>query len=164
MGFGTLIATIVVVACLILAMHLFVAGGCFMGEALSRAVMDYAELEGERARTKIEISDVSVSAADINATVNNTGEEKIREFSKMDVIVTYYSSQGREVRWLPYTRSVPPANDTWTVVGISPDEMNPGILDPGEALSVWIRLSSPPEGGWLVVVTPNGVGASSYFG
>ncbi|MDF2954558.1 hypothetical protein [Candidatus Alkanophaga liquidiphilum] len=168
MGFGALIATIVAMTLLVSAMYVFVAGGHFMSETLNCAVKEMQSLKGEQMRTKIEISDVNISSnTDMNVTINNTGEERIREFSKMDVIVSYYSQRGKEVRWLPYTQSTPPKNDTWAVVKIRPDEMNPGILDPAEALNIWIRLSSPLDtnkSGWLVVATPNGVKTSSYLG
>jgi len=46
-------------------------------------------------------------------------------------------------------------------VSITPDEVHPGELDPGETLNLSVTYDIIPT--WVQVVTPNGVSGSAYI-
>ncbi|MDD4126347.1 MAG: hypothetical protein PHV39_01500, partial [Methanomicrobium sp.] len=53
------------------------------------------------------------------------------------------------------------AEGEWNITSISPDIINPGLLDPQEVLNISIRYQgAKPK--WVQVTTPNGVSASAY--
>jgi len=112
----------------------------------------------------------------LRANVTNTGETSIRlrDFDKMDCIVTYTVSGKRNSTWVPYAQ----AGDTgshWNVTrvffnGVEGDEVNPlkltapvyGSWDPRETLEIQIWLEeSNPSFQYVTLVTPDAVKAST---
>ena len=85
----------------------------------------------------------------------------------MDVIVKYSNTSGiAKTIWVPYQGESDALENKWTVGNISPDLVNPGILDPGEEMELQILLEDSLENksvNWLLVAAPNGVKASGYF-
>ncbi|MHC1610528.1 MAG: hypothetical protein ACXQTW_02845 [Candidatus Methanospirareceae archaeon] len=177
MGFGTIFATIAMVVIIGIASYMLIAGTLFTMDTLSRSVKIANEMDSARLKTAIEIVNVSVTSlgagSDINVSVNNTGATKIlnSDFEQIDVFVSYSNhTAGRIHRWIPY-------NDTdygalqpneWTVVGITPDLINPGIFDPDEQMRIVIRVypainSTREKGNWTKIVMPNGISDSRYF-
>ena len=60
----------------------------------------------------------------------------------------------------------PQGDDTWSVVSISPDDFEPGILNPGETMELSGKLVSAIKSGTsgtVAVVSPNGVAVTAYF-
>ena len=103
----------------------------------------------------------------------NSGQTKLSDFSRWDVIVQYYDDGGSyHVRWLPYTDGNPSDNE-WTVKGIylnagsqTPEVFEPGLLNPGEEMITEAKLS-PSVGvettNLVITSTPNGIPASITF-
>ena len=117
-----------------------------------------------------------VDSQTLRANVTNTGETSIRlrDFDKMDCIVTYAVSGARESAWVPYVQ----AGDTgshWKVNrvffnGLEGDEVNPmkltapvyGGWDPCEKIEIQIWLEdSDPSFQYVTLVTPDAVKAST---
>ena len=172
MSFGTIFATIVFAAILIFSSYLLATSTIFTMNTLSQSFKKANDMQNGKLKTEIEIVNVSVSdAQNITVVINNTGKTKILndDFMYIDVFV-YYDIVGAAERytfkWIPYTETYPPENDHWTVVSISPDSVNPRNFDPDEQMKIWIRVLPRIESGttgWIEVVTPNGISASSYF-
>ena len=172
MSFGTIFATIVFAAILMFSSYLLASSTIFTMNTLSQSFKKANDMQNGKLKTEIEIVDVSVSdAQNITVVINNTGKTKILndDFKYIDVFV-YYDIVGAAERytfkWIPYTETYPPENDRWTVVSISPDSVNPRNFDPDEQMKIWIRVLPRIENGttgWIKVVTPNGISASSYF-
>ncbi len=176
MGFGTIFATIAMVVIIGFTSYFVITGALFSIDTLSDSLKAASEIDNERLKTEIEIVHVSLSGVEqnkpnINVIVNNTGHTSIREFEHMDVIVYYCSPGGPEgtlqIKWIPYTTENPPGNNEWTVTSISPDFINPGIFNPDESMTLWIKVApviwSLSERNWLQITTPNGVSDSKYF-
>lgn len=122
----------------------------------------------ERLGTALAVVSTSVTngGADITIVLSNDGRTAVREPSLMDVIVNYEGTDNqRYARWIPYTSGAL-QNNTWTVTGISNDFRNPGDFDPGEQMTIQIRIDPPttntPER-WVVIATETGVTYSIYF-
>ena len=117
-----------------------------------------------------------VDSQTLRANVTNIGETSIRlrDFDKMDCIVTYTESGTRNSTWVPYVQ----AGDTvshWNVTrvffnGHEGDDVNPmkltspvyGCWDPCETIEIQIWLEdSNPTFHYVTLVTPDAVKAST---
>jgi len=172
MSFGTIFATIVFVAILMFSSYLLATSTIFTMNTLSQSFKKANDMQNGKLKTEIEIVNVSVSnAQNITVVINNTGKTKILndDFKYIDVFVYYDivgAEEGYTFKWIPYTEAYPPENNSWTVVSISPDSVNPRNFDPDEQMKIWIRVLPRIENGttgWIGVVMPNGISASSYF-
>jgi len=122
-------------------------------------------------RTRLSaVSAAMVSAAEVDARVANTGETKLADFDRWDVIVQYHDgTDNYQVVWVPYTAGAP-GNNEWTVAGIylngEAESFEPEILNPGEELRIEANLMPPVGTGTtnqIVISTPNGIAASQLF-
>lgn len=169
MGFGTIIAALVSVAAILFASYACAQGGIYMADTLSESVKEMQDSKNEILKTELEITGIQANGTEINVDIRNAGHAKIREFSKMDVILQYCnSSSTKKITWVPYQAGPIPTENKWVLTEISPDVINPGILDPGELMKIQIRLedSEPLMHGsvnWLQITAPNGVGDSRAF-
>ncbi len=117
-----------------------------------------------------------VDSQTLRLNVTNTGETSIRlrDFDKMDCIVSYVASGVSNSAWVPYAQ----AGDTgshWNVTRVffnsqEGDEVNPikltapvyGGWDPRETLEIQIWLAeSNPSFQYVTLVTPDAVKAST---
>jgi hypothetical protein len=141
-------------------------------DSAALSVEDISVREGELNRTSLEnVRAAQLSWADfLRVTVQNTGQTKLASFDKWDVIVHYYDNSGTyHTKWLPYTDSVPSA-DEWQAARIGlngpMDFFEPGILNPSEELVILARIN-PLSGnstiGEITVSTANGVYGSISF-
>jgi archaellum component FlaF (FlaF/FlaG flagellin family) len=112
----------------------------------------------------------------LRLNVTNTGETSIRlrDFNKMDCIVTYTASGTRNSTWVPYVQAGD-ASSYWNVTrvffrGVEGDEVNPvkltvpvyGSWDPRETLEIQIWLEDiNPSFQYVTLVTPDAVKAST---
>jgi archaeal flagellar protein FlaF len=167
MGFGTVIASMISVAILLLASYVCSNGGFYMADVLSNSMIEMQENENEILKTGIEITNISVDKANIFVSLHNTGSTKVGDFDYMDVIVKYSNASGSaKTIWIPYQGDAGTLKNKWTVGNISPDMVNPGILDPGEEMKLQILLEDSLENesvNWIMVAAPNGAKASGYF-
>ena len=123
------------------------------------------ELEGEQARTKI---DLITAGADpgtsiLTVDVRNTGTISVSEsdFPRMDVIV-HYNGGVRASEAFTYTTSDPPGLGQWTDTSTS-GQFETAIWNPDEILSVDIALGTPCDSGTVVIGTPNGINDTKSY-
>ena len=125
---------------------------------------------------RTELSPVTASqpvANRVNVTLENSGQTKLADFDKWDVIVQYYDDGGSYyVKWLPYTEGTLGDNE-WEKVGIyldagdeTPEVFEPNVLNPGEEIKIRAQLNPSVGAGTtnlVVISTPNGIPASISF-
>ena len=168
MGFGTVIAAMVSVSIILLTSYVCSNGGFYMADRITDSVMEMQDNENDILKTGIEITNISThNETNINVSLNNKGSTKIGDFDHMDVIVNYFdTSDNAKTRWIPYRQSVSKLENSWTNGNITPDIVNPEILDPDEEIELKISLEDPMKDekkNWIMVVAPNGAKASRYF-
>ena len=173
MGAGSIIAAIVAVAAILIAANIVITGGLYMADTLTSSMKEAQDAKNEQLKTEIEISNITADGSTINVTLCNTGHERIREFSQVDAILHYYTPGGGpegilKIVRISYTKETTPGDNEWTITGIAPDNINPGIFDPDEEMTIRIKVSGSPvkinsENNWLQITTPNGVSTSKYF-
>jgi flagellar protein FlaF len=164
MAVAEIIGAAVGVLLLIIVAYVVVGGTLTAGETISNAQKDLTLQQEARLQTRLEIADKDKNGPVINISITNTGTEAIRDFSHM-VIFTHTNGDTAGYRHLTYESSCG-IEGTWCIpasLGISPDTIHPGVLDPGEKM--WIMAVSPagtaPD--WCQVTTGNGVYASAYL-
>ncbi len=171
---SNVIATVMMIA-LILATVSFLAQGSFTAMAqLSDAWTGSEERRIVDARTSITSNGVSYSTPSVDVTVQNDGDEALRGFSKWDVVVQYYETDGTfHSKWLPHTAAATPGDDQWTVTGIYLDAgtlkaeaTQPGILDPQEELILRTTVTPAADStanNRIVIGTASGITLSAPF-
>ncbi|MFC1902335.1 hypothetical protein ACFLX3_05380 [Chloroflexota bacterium] len=162
----------------IICIALIVFGGMTMSQGFLTSVdasTSGLEAVGQRDETTMRtgLSSVSTSlpAADtLEVILENSGQIKLADFNKWDVIVQYYDSTGGyHTRWLPYTAGTLGDNE-WEVAWIQLDGaaevFEPNVLNPEEEIKIRAQLNPSVGAGttnMVVVATPSGVPASTYF-
>jgi len=164
MAVAEIIGAAVGVLLLIIVAYVVVGGTLTAAETVSNAQKDLTLQQEARLQTSIEITDKDKNGPVINISITNSGTEAIRDFTHM-VIFTYTDGDATGYRHLTYENGCG-IEGTWCIpgdLGIVPDTIHPGVLDPGEKM--WIMAISPagtaPD--WCQVTTGNGVYASAYL-
>jgi hypothetical protein len=125
---------------------------------------------------RTELSPVSantsvVSGPDpLDIILDNSGQIKMADFEKWDVIVQYLGEDGQYyVEWLPYVEGTTNKFE-WDVGLITmngqTEVFEPGVLNPGEqvTLRAWLDPSLKSTAtGMVTVSTPGGITCSTYF-
>ncbi len=112
-----------------------------------------------------------VSGADpLEIVLENSGQTKLADFEKWDIIVQYYDEGGNYiVQWLPY---VPGTSATyewdvgWIKMNGQPEVFDPNVLNPGEQIMIKTLLDPSVGAGttnMVVISTPSGVTCTTYF-
>lgn len=132
---------------------------------ITKASTDISTVEDSILRTNIEINSLSATSGSsaINFTVNNSGTEKLWDFEKFNLIITYTYSSGIITELLTYGGLCStPSSGTWCVASITNDNVEPNILNTDETLNVRTRVSQIPTSGTVNVTfsTDNGIVAS----
>ena len=162
----------------IICIALVVFGGMTMSQGFMTSVDTSTtglEAIGQRdeAIMRTELSPVSAnqSAANIlEVILENTGQTKLADFDKWDVIVQYYDGTGTyHTKWLPYTEETLDDNK-WEMIWIQLDGaaeiFEPGVLNPDEQIKIRAQLNPSVGAGttnMVIVATPRGITASTYF-
>jgi hypothetical protein len=138
-------------------------------DAAALNVNQISVMEGEIARTDISIDRAAqLSWADyLRVIVSNSGQTKLANFDKWDVIVSYIDINDNACsKWLPYTTLLS-ADNKWRKARIGLDGptefFEPGILNPSEEMVILSHLDPPPKSGTTIdisISTPNGVYSS----
>jgi len=110
------------------------------------------------------------SANTLELTLQNSGQTKLADFEKWDVIVQYYDSGGNyNIKWLPYTEDALGDNE-WEMAAIRLDDaveiFEPNVLNPEEQVQIRAQLNPAAGDGstnMVLVSTPSGITASTYF-
>jgi hypothetical protein len=125
-------------------------------------------------RTNIQVlSADQPSAMMLEVTLHNTGQTKLAEFDKWDIIVHSQNAEGQSfVTWLPFDAGILAPNE-WNVKGIyrdasalTPDVFEPGIMNPDEEMVIQCKLDpavGPGTVNLVSITTPNGVTVSKAF-
>jgi hypothetical protein len=133
------------------------------------------EQVGDRDETimRTNLSAATTNMPDANTleiTMENTGQTKLADFEKWDIIVQYYDEASNyHTLWLPYTSGVP-VNNEWTMSGIlfngGAEVFDPGVLNPAEQIQITAQLNPSVGVGFtnmVVVSTSNGITVSTHF-
>jgi hypothetical protein len=106
----------------------------------------------------------------LEIVLENSGQTKMADFEKWDVIVQYYDESGAyHVEWLPYSATGGTVNEwgvSWIHLNDQPEKFEPGVLNPGEQIMINTQLNPAVGVGttnMVVVSTPSGVTSSTYF-
>ena len=162
----------------LICIALIVFGGMTMSQGFMTSVdTSTVGLEDVRQRgetlMRTELTPVSsnlTAANTLEVTLQNTGQAKLADFDKWDLIVQYYDGSGvYYTKWLPFTEGTLGDNE-WEVAGISLDGgsevYEPDVLNQNESILLIAQLD-PAVGdnttNMVVVATPDGVTASTYF-
>jgi flagellar protein FlaF len=164
----TSIPALLVAAIMLMSTVVLARSGYTSFDTLSQSWKDMEDRAGEQLRTSLSVTDTQVDETGANVTVilSNDGQSTIGDFDRMDVVVQYFSeSSTYYMRWIPYTPG-PLQSNTWTVQSIANDVFEPGLFNPGEELTMVIRLN-PVVGlsstNWVIISTKLGVSVSAYF-
>ncbi len=154
----------------------------FGGMAMSQGFMTSVDTSttglgeiGQRDETIIrtELSTVSTSLPSANTlevTLENTGQVKLADFDKWDIIVQYYDGTGSYyTEWLPYTEAALGDNQwelAWIHLDGATEVFEPNVLNPKEQIMIRAQIN-PAVGSnstnMVVVATPSGITASTQF-
>lgn len=165
-----------IVSVICIALVLF--GGMTMSQGFMTSVdTSTTGLEeiGQRDETimRTELTPVSASQPSANTLeiiLENSGQTRLADFDKWDVIVQYYDGTGTyHVEWLPYTEATLDDNE-WEVAWIRLDGaaevFEPNVLNPQEEIMIRAQLNPSVGAGttnMVILGTPSGVTASTYF-
>ena len=122
-------------------------------------------------RTELSVVSASQPAANIlEITIENSGQTKLADFDKWDVIVQYYDGAGTYYsKWLPYTEGTLVDNQwevAWIHLNGAAEVFEPNVLNPKEEMQIRVQLNPSVGAGttnMAVVSTPNGIPVSAYF-
>lgn len=123
----------------------------------------------DRNRTDLALVDsgVTLDGVTVALTLTNTGHTKLADYEQWDMIVQYYDAGGDyHVTWVPFLEGASPALNTWSVVDISPDVFDPGILNPEETVVVEFKVFPAVGVGWTnraALGPANGMGLTALF-
>lgn len=162
----------------IICIALIVFGGMTMSRGFMTSVdASTTGLEeiGQRDETimRTELTPVSAeqpSAATLEVILQNSGQTKLADFEKWDIIVQYYDDTGTyHAAWLPYTEETLDDNKwevAWIRLNGGAEIFEPNVLNPQEEIMVRAQLYPAVGAGttnMVIVATPSGVTASTYF-
>jgi flagellar protein FlaF len=165
MGFSTVIGTGISIIMLLAAGYVIIAGFTGAVDSMSISMKESQDLLNDQLKTEIKVENFNrINDNMFQLTVNNTGNIKITNVSRMDMILKF-SDPSNTTFYLPYRSEITGSENAWSKASISPDNINPGIFDPGEKMEVRVYITTglPNNAGWVRAITPNGVSGSSYF-
>jgi len=106
----------------------------------------------------------------LEIVLENTGQTKLADFDKWDIIVQYYDNTGTyHAEYLPYSASGGGTNEWgvgWIHLNGGPAMFGSGVLNPGEQIMLQTWLDPPVGTGttnMAVISTPSGVTSTTYF-
>ena len=106
----------------------------------------------------------------LDIVLKNTGQTKMADFEKWDVIVQYYDDSGiYHVEWLPYSPGGAGTYEWevgWIRLDGAAETFEPNVLNPGEEMMIRTWLDPSVGVGttnMVVISTPSGISCSTYF-
>ena len=132
---------------------------------VSDSSFEKIDLENEIKKTSISIISITTSgtSSSFSFNVQNDDLQKLWEFDKFDVIVTYDSGSTTYTEYLIYQSSCPAITDTWCINTFNSDVVDPEILNQYENMQIDAQVAnSLKNNGNLIVTisTQNGVVAT----
>lgn len=163
----------------IICIVLIVVGGMTLSQGFltsadsaSVALEEVGTKDKDMLRTELSTvsTEVDVTGHYVTLRLQNTGQVKLADFDKWDVIVQYFDSTSQYIAlWLPYQSGTLGDNE-WQINSIDiegvPETFEPGILNPGEQLELQVKVNpavGPGTTNMIVASTPNGIPVSIYF-
>ncbi len=162
----SVLPALLAVTILVLASLMLGRSGFSSFRVLSDSWQDAEERSIERVRSDISITSINVSGSDIDIVVKNDGATAVVDFSRMDMLIQYTNASTTYNKYLDFTTvTAPQPDDSWRVLSISNDVIDPRVLNAGESMTIRARLSPQPGAGshWLQVTTELGLSADSSF-
>jgi hypothetical protein len=165
----------------IICIALLVFGGMTMSQGFMTSVdaSTYGLSEvGQRSEAAMRTSLTPVStnvtlqpgADPLEIVLQNTGQTKMSDFSKWDVIVQYFDADGNYiVKWLPYSALGGGTNEWgvgWIHLNGETEQFEPNVLNSEEEIKLrtWLDPSIGSNTTNMVVIsTPSGITCSTYF-
>jgi hypothetical protein len=106
----------------------------------------------------------------LEIVLENTGQTKMADFDKWDVIVQYYDDNGNyNIKWLPFSALGGGVNEWgigWIRLNGKTEQFEPNVLNPQEQIMIktWLNPSVGANTTNMVVIsTPSGITCSTYF-
>lgn len=128
-------------------------------------------LEDSISQTEISINPLVTQAgkSKINFTLHNNGTEKLWNFEKFNVLVTYDEGLTMTTEELTFSGDCAggvPVSGNWCIQSIFSDILDPGILNDGESASIRTQVNQnlATENTITIVTTDNGVVATRSRG
>ena len=143
MALDVAILSVVFLTLAILTTHTLFNATAGLHNTMDNSVGPAVLQKNDRLKTDLEIDTRSPAFDDtlLRVTVRNRGSSKIKDFSNMDLIITYNNGTEETSVWLPYSTDISAVSEGWSTVSLNPDIINPNIFDPGENLTVQIKLN-----------------------
>ena len=123
-----------------------------------------SELDESISDTEISLESLeSLSGvSSVNFTLNNDGSEKLWEYEKFNLFISYESGSGKLTEELTYSgncSSTIPNAGNWCIETITVDSLDPGLLNSGESAEIWSQVNQNLASGGVAVIvsTSNGV-------
>jgi flagellar protein FlaF len=164
MAVAELIGAAVGVLLLIIVAYVVVGSTLTAAETVSFAQKDLTQLNEVRLKTSFALNktEANLSGQGLNFSIVNNGNEIIRDFSHMDIILSTGGESGG-YQHLTYDNSTCGTPGTWCINGnLVPDTIHPRELDPGEKMWIWATFNAGSPV-WFQVSTGNGVYATAYI-
>jgi flagellar protein FlaF len=167
----TIIVSLICIALIVFGGMTMAQGFMTSVDASTTGLEEIGQRDETIMRTELTPVSASLSASDtLEVTLQNTGQTKLADFDKWDVIVQYYDGTGAYyTKWLPHTTGTL-SNNEWEVLWIrldGEDELfEPNVLNPEESIMIRAQLDPSVGAGttnMVVVATPGGITASTYF-
>jgi len=124
-----------------------------------------SDLEIKLIKTSIDVTIEEDPGTDsiFNFNMTNTNSEKLWDFEKFDVIITYDDSGITYTETQTYVSSCPPVAGEWCIVEWYDDILDPQILNDDETIKIRTMANNSIDNNSdliVIVSTPNGVVAS----
>ena len=134
--------------------------------SINKASSDILEIENAIIKTDISMSSLTVTDTTngyVQFNVQNSGAEKLWNFTNFDLIVTYpiSASPWNKTESLLYSEGCnpEPATGTWCMQSISSDNIDPNILNNGETMTARGKVTQTVSSGMVtsIISTNNGI-------
>ncbi|MDI6896369.1 hypothetical protein [Methanocella conradii] len=168
MGFETIIAAAISVIILMTVSFSLLMGIYASMDSMSMAMKTAMDNKNDQFKTRLSVDydHVEIYNKNITFVLTNTGDTKIVDIKKMDIVITIYNNSVNNTYWIPYAKDINSTSLGWKDEAIKPDVINPGVLDPAENMTCRVVVPDPPVTGTLgrlALATPNGAMTSGYF-
>ena len=136
---------------------------------LQEASTTVSDIQNSISKTIINVNTLTAPTSnpdEITFSVDNSGEEKLWNYEKFNVIITYDGVSSKHTESLLYGGTCGGGQatvGTWCIDSITDDRLDPDILNEGESLEIKSTVANNLSTGIaiVVVVTDNGVVATN---
>ncbi len=130
--------------------------------SLNDTLFERSDLDDKRAKTSIDviISNPQQVGDTFNFRIENTNLEKLWDFDKFDVIITYNISDATYTETLEYDDTCPVDAGYWCISSFTDDYVEPHILNEGESMNIRLKINNNLEINSILTIkisTANGV-------